>query len=117
MERMPCHGTPASSLPDWLRLEASPTGLWADRQGLALGSRRKVPVVAAVLDNLSPSHVIASRHRGMPDRFQVSRGRNATFRLKISKQLLWVLLQLPPHCCASKVDGSTASRSCRPSTR
>jgi hypothetical protein len=39
MESMPCHNTPASSLPEWLRLEASPTGLWADRQGLAIGSR------------------------------------------------------------------------------
>jgi hypothetical protein len=38
MERMPCHDTSASFLPDWLRLEASPTGLRADRQGLALGS-------------------------------------------------------------------------------
>jgi hypothetical protein len=45
MERMPCHDTPASSLPDWLRLEASPTGRWADRQGLALGSRALLTAV------------------------------------------------------------------------
>jgi hypothetical protein len=38
MERMPCNDTRASSLPTWLHLEASPTGLRADRQGLALRS-------------------------------------------------------------------------------
>lgn len=38
MERMPCNDTSASSLPTWLHLEASATGLWANRQGLALSS-------------------------------------------------------------------------------
>jgi hypothetical protein len=33
-ERMPCHDTPASFLPEWPRMEASPTRLWAERQGL-----------------------------------------------------------------------------------
>ena len=36
MERMPRNDARASSLRTWLHLEASATGLWADRQGLAL---------------------------------------------------------------------------------
>ena len=37
MERMPRNDTRASSLPTWLRLENSLSGLWADRQGLVVG--------------------------------------------------------------------------------
>ena len=38
MERMPGHYPFASSLRRWLRLETSLSGLWADREGLALGA-------------------------------------------------------------------------------
>ena len=66
MERMPRHDTPASFLPVWLCVEASPTGLWADRQGLALGVARKVGNCYAgrgcrLCDKLSPSHVSPSQ--------------------------------------------------------
>jgi hypothetical protein len=50
---MPCHNTPASSLPDWLRLEASPTGLRADRQGLAIGSLAAYAVPARRCDEMA----------------------------------------------------------------
>ena len=43
MERMPCNDTRASSLRIWLHLEASLSGLWADRQGLALGPSAAQP--------------------------------------------------------------------------
>jgi hypothetical protein len=79
MERMPCHDTPASSLPDWLHLEASPTGLWADRQGLALGSRKVGNCYAGrgcrPCDKLSPSHVSPSQdHAFRRSRLEKSAG-------------------------------------------
>jgi hypothetical protein len=47
-KRMPCNDTPAPSLRGWLHLEASPTGLWADRQGLALGPSAGARALVAV---------------------------------------------------------------------
>jgi hypothetical protein len=96
-ERMPCHDTPASFLPEWPRMEASPTRLWAERQGLDRNLLVGIPTRPATRALLaSPAALALIASGSMPARTSLQNP-FATNHCCCPLYQLFIAVIAPPH--------------------